>query len=374
MMSEHDGIHPDEGTIHAWLDDALDAAEASRIALHVESCAECAGRVAEARGLIAGASRVVRLLDDEPAPMLAPSVVPKPVTPISRWLRVTPARAAIAATLLVVAGLTLTRDKVAVESVASFTDSAVSMVAPAASAPVADASAPQEARALEQDSVLASAIARRIREETPQRTIGNAAGAAIPAAPPPVASAQSANTGAAQKVAAGRDSARLAEVVVTAAASDRQMVARDAAPVSGTGCYRLESRDGAGTWAGLPLPAEIALAATAAPGEAGSDGARTSFAITPIGGGTAIGSWSRTAGDTLALILRSSFATTTGIIYGSGSSLSGTLQASPTDARPSSAPAAAQSRADTRMRQSAGAGSATANTVRIAMRSISCPR
>ena len=64
MKTEYEGIHPDEGSIHAWLDDALDADEASRVALHVESCAECAGLVAEARGLIAGASRVVRLLDD----------------------------------------------------------------------------------------------------------------------------------------------------------------------------------------------------------------------------------------------------------------------------------------------------------------------
>ena len=160
MKAAYEGIHPDEGTIHAWLDDALDAAEASRIAVHVESCAECAGRVAEARGLIAGASRVVRLLDDDRAPMLAPSIVPTSVMPISRWMRVTPARAAIAATLVVAFGLTLTREKAAVESAATFTDSAMSMMTPSAAAPVADASAPQEGRAPVQDSVLASAITR----------------------------------------------------------------------------------------------------------------------------------------------------------------------------------------------------------------------
>ena len=51
--------HPDEGLIHAWLDDALSAAEAERLAAHVRSCADCQARVAEARGLIAGASRIV---------------------------------------------------------------------------------------------------------------------------------------------------------------------------------------------------------------------------------------------------------------------------------------------------------------------------
>lgn len=374
MKAEYEGIHPDEGTIHAWLDDALDAAEASQVALHVESCAECAGRVAEARGLIAGASRVVRLLDSDPAPMLAAPVVPATVTPISRWLRVTPARAAIAAALVVAVGLTLTREKAAVESAATFTDSAMSMTTPPASAPVADASAPQERSAPVQDSVLTSAITRRIREETPQRTIGNATGVAIPTAPPSVATAQSANTGAAQKVAAGRDSTRLAEVVVTGMAADKvQALARrsDAAANAGTGCYRLESRDGASTWVGLPLPAEIALSAVAAPGEANADGARRSLAITPAGGGAAIGSWRRTAGDTIALVVHSSFATTTGTLTGTGSTLSGTLQAS---ARESFAPAAAPARAEARQRQSAGPGAATASTVRIAMRPIACPR
>ena len=57
--------HPDEGTIHAWLDGALPDAEARRVAEHVEhgACAECAKAVAEARGLIAGASRIVGALD-----------------------------------------------------------------------------------------------------------------------------------------------------------------------------------------------------------------------------------------------------------------------------------------------------------------------
>ena len=40
--------HLDEGTIHAWLDGALDEEERSRVEAHVAACAECAGAVAEA--------------------------------------------------------------------------------------------------------------------------------------------------------------------------------------------------------------------------------------------------------------------------------------------------------------------------------------
>jgi len=63
--------HLDEGTIHTWLDGAFDIAHAASIDAHVSACAVCAAHVAEARGLIAGASRMIRSLD------LAPSgVVP----------------------------------------------------------------------------------------------------------------------------------------------------------------------------------------------------------------------------------------------------------------------------------------------------------
>ena len=56
--------HIDEGTIHAWLDDALAAAEAARVEQHVRECAECAAAVAEARGLIAASIRILSALDD----------------------------------------------------------------------------------------------------------------------------------------------------------------------------------------------------------------------------------------------------------------------------------------------------------------------
>jgi len=149
--------HPDEGTIHAWLDGALDDGERVAVEQHVASCAECAARVADARGMIAGASRIVGALDATPA-----GVIPKPAdaaTSIAatsrpsqgaslwRVLRITPARAALAASLLVAASLVLTkrhdtpnklvpRAPIAVAATDSPTVAPASAVAaPAASAP-----------------------------------------------------------------------------------------------------------------------------------------------------------------------------------------------------------------------------------------------
>lgn len=59
--------HVDEGSMHAWLDDAFDASQAETIHLHVTGCAACQASVAEARGFIAGASRVTKMLDAVPA-------------------------------------------------------------------------------------------------------------------------------------------------------------------------------------------------------------------------------------------------------------------------------------------------------------------
>lgn len=59
--------HVDEGTIHAWLDEALPPDESHAIEAHVAACESCAASVAEARGLMAAASRVLSALDDIPA-------------------------------------------------------------------------------------------------------------------------------------------------------------------------------------------------------------------------------------------------------------------------------------------------------------------
>src|SRR3954463_15289145 len=65
-MRERRMQHLDEGTIHAWLDGALSVDEAAKVEAHVAECAQCAAAVAEARGFIAGASRILTALDSVP--------------------------------------------------------------------------------------------------------------------------------------------------------------------------------------------------------------------------------------------------------------------------------------------------------------------
>ena len=101
--------HLDEGTIHAWLDGELSPDEAESAARHAAACAECRALVVEARGLLAGASRIVSALDAGPAGVIPPAQR-GPTSSRRRWYRfaLTPVRMSIAATILVAAGLTLT--------------------------------------------------------------------------------------------------------------------------------------------------------------------------------------------------------------------------------------------------------------------------
>src|SRR5688500_15068975 len=59
--------HPDEGEIHAWIDGSLDPANAAGIEAHIAGCPSRAAAGAEARGLIAGASRILMALDGVPS-------------------------------------------------------------------------------------------------------------------------------------------------------------------------------------------------------------------------------------------------------------------------------------------------------------------
>ncbi|MBL0171229.1 MAG: carboxypeptidase-like regulatory domain-containing protein [Gemmatimonadaceae bacterium] len=63
--------HVDEGTIHAWIDGAFNVPASATVEAHVSTCSVCQGQVAEARGFIAGASRVVRGLDAVPADVVS---------------------------------------------------------------------------------------------------------------------------------------------------------------------------------------------------------------------------------------------------------------------------------------------------------------
>ena len=102
--------HLDEETIHAWLDGEITGAEGERVERHVAECSSCAAMVAEARGMIAGAARIVSALDAVPGGVLpkpAPVVATRRRSFLERTMRVTRARAALAASLLIAAVATL---------------------------------------------------------------------------------------------------------------------------------------------------------------------------------------------------------------------------------------------------------------------------
>ncbi len=203
-MDDTRNEHPDEGTIHAWLDGALDEPTATRIAAHVATCGECAERVAEARGLIAGASRVVRALDDSTTSadptwgqVTASIAANRPASrSIWRALRVTPLRSAIAATVLVALGVTFTSRRTAVETEAPRT---MSTAAEGAAGESVALGLPTR------DALFDSAIARNVAEAQPPRAVGAAPTPAVPAPAPSRGGASGmADPAAARRVAAGR--------------------------------------------------------------------------------------------------------------------------------------------------------------------------
>jgi putative zinc finger protein len=96
--------HIDEGTIHAWIDGALDATQSREVESHVAQCAACAEAVAEARGLVAGASRILLALDDVPA-----GVTPKRAPSPRRQWRAAPWVTGIAAAFVLAIGISTWR-------------------------------------------------------------------------------------------------------------------------------------------------------------------------------------------------------------------------------------------------------------------------
>lgn len=297
MMVDDDGVHVDEGTIHAWLDGELDESHAARIQAHIGRCGACAAHVAEARGLIAGASRVVGMLDETPAPMIRrPAVAPTAAGSLSVWrlLRVTPARASIAAMLVVAVGIALTRGQLAREvPTPTRVQTAMAPMSASPMSPAATAAAPQT------DTILESAIARRLAAEQPPRTVERAPGVAVPAPPVPASPAPNADLAdAEQKVVAGRASVAagrvmsapgadrtragvgqqvLGEMVTTSVAANAAKAA-DAASFGGVAasssnrvvagsaitagqCYRVESASPA-LWGSVKLPMIVAVDST----------------------------------------------------------------------------------------------------------------
>ena len=363
--------HPDEGTIHAWLDGALDDANARALAAHVASCRSCAERVAEARGLIAGASRIVGALDDVPTTGSAPwgqVAAGAPVTSRAasawRWLRVTPARAAMAATILVAIGVGLTYERAAVDSDAS-------RVAMSPAREMATSATPPAERP--PDALLDSAVARNLAKAQPPRAVGPAPGPAIPI--PEVASGNAAavaDRSAPTRVAVGRAAvqaqrestagvtadqlaakapgvpvtARREQTVAAAVRADSvagaasgSMVAAAPAPAAAAAqsrvllraaptrdeCYRVESANGSpATWGVVALPFTVAVDVAAGRARV-LDAAGQSTSTTAVA--------TRTADDSLLLRLRHIGYEGTLTLGAAGDARAGVMRSRPTEAR-----------------------------------------
>lgn len=97
-------LHPDEGTLHAYIDGELPSSEVAALELHTRDCARCATALAEARGLVAAASHAISALDAAPASGSAAHAVS---APLRERIRTRPAFRvpfARAAALLLLAG------------------------------------------------------------------------------------------------------------------------------------------------------------------------------------------------------------------------------------------------------------------------------
>lgn len=168
--------HLDEGTIHAWLDGALPADESTGVERHVAQCKECASLVAEARGMMAGASRIVSALDVVPGGVIPKSSRAKSSSgSLWRALRLTPSRAALAATLVIAAStvLTLRHDtpnKIVPTMAANAPAPVVSTSPPPAAPAIEETRARQEAKTPPLPSAKADQPAERRREVTDART------------------------------------------------------------------------------------------------------------------------------------------------------------------------------------------------------------
>jgi hypothetical protein len=347
--------HPDEGTIHAWLDGAFDAPTAAALEAHVASCPSCTERVAEARGLIAGASRVVGALDDADSVGGVAPAWGRPSSParssrsVPAWrrLRVTPARAAIAATLLIALGVTLTRDHIAPEmDVASRARVAATAV---------EAAAP----ARPHDALLDSAVKRNIAAAVPPRTVEAAPGPQIvvplPGSQQP---AVRADTTARARVAVGQaymraqaDSAgvpadraavgaapardvtepdkrtmnasRKAEAV-NAPSLSSAMPARKEVPTQQLAvtpeCYRVESANGTpATWGAVPLPFVVALDSIG----------RSAHVLAADGKTDSRATWTRAGDDSLTFHLRRIGYIGTLALGGAGNVRAGIMRSAP---------------------------------------------
>lgn len=122
--------HPDEGTIHAWIDGELSVEKAAALEAHLKECAECSARAAEARGLVAASSRIVSALDIVPG-----DVIPKAQAKRRAWYASTQLRAAAAVVIVAGVSLLVTRDTGVKQMQRAVSESAPASASASASAP-----------------------------------------------------------------------------------------------------------------------------------------------------------------------------------------------------------------------------------------------
>lgn len=198
--------HLDEGTIHAWLDGAFDDAQAAVVEAHVDGCSRCRESVAEARGFIAGASRMVRALDAVPSGVVPQADVERAASRIvaaasagrpavsadhtlvardrararPAWYMRTPVRAA-AALLVMVAGGTYVLSRNPVTALTESDRPAIDSVAPALSpAPALVSSSAVAAGKTAQQPIIAPPRERRATPSAAPQAVAPASPAPAP--------------------------------------------------------------------------------------------------------------------------------------------------------------------------------------------------
>ena len=182
--------HPEEGTIHAWLDGALPADEAAAVEAHVTGCGECAARVAEARGLIAGASRIVGALDVIPSGVIPARRPARTAWYMSNQLRAAAAVLIVAAgSLLVMRGSERTQRERSVTLAAKQSQPASQPASPPASQPTLAAAPVSEPAAITKVKTKSNDLpaVEKANDESLRRSRKNAAPVIAQQAPAPAA-------------------------------------------------------------------------------------------------------------------------------------------------------------------------------------------
>ena len=234
--------HLDEGEIHAWLDGALSESEAARIATHADECAACAAMVAEARGFVAGTSRIVASLDVVRGDVVPPSLRAPNRRTVWQRLHTTPVRSAVAATLVLAAGTLLSvwhgsevpqpivvmqpSARPAADSAPPvFVRTAVPQPKPKTEALKAR---PENRPATSVDAVMPP-VASTIVRESPKANVASAAAAPLP----------SAGAAAAEASAPARRAMRLDDVASSRAPAPALARMSQFSPGASSGCYEM---------------------------------------------------------------------------------------------------------------------------------------